>query len=384
MAQLNGLISKLTGSAGQFTFKRRAGRTIVSEKATTTTNPRTPAQQKHRMKWPNLIRMYAGISPLLNAAFENRPRRLSDYNMFVKMNFQASDVYLTRQEAAAGACVAAPYIITLGTLPSVRWTGSFGQARTDIALGTLALTRETTVREFSNAVVAGNADYNYGDQIAFITVEQQVNETTGNPECRFEGHSVVLDKSSDTHLYELVGSEGFSARQNCLAASLPDSFQGGYAWVHSRKDDSITRLSSQALSVRSDIYEAYSGEAAYRRAVATYGGEKDNFLTPSDTKSPTRTASPSAPTTAYAVALTASPSGAGTLSGAGTYQAGAEVTISATVASGYTFTKWSDGKTDNPRTLTVDSDIILTALFTAGETTGGGSGSGEQGPETGI
>ena len=34
MAQLNGLISKLTGSAGQFTFKRRAGRTIVSEKET--------------------------------------------------------------------------------------------------------------------------------------------------------------------------------------------------------------------------------------------------------------------------------------------------------------------------------------------------------------
>ena len=51
----------MVGSAGSMTFKRVAGRTIVSEKATVVTNPRTAAQQRHRMKWPNLIRMYAGI-----------------------------------------------------------------------------------------------------------------------------------------------------------------------------------------------------------------------------------------------------------------------------------------------------------------------------------
>ena len=95
MAQVAGILSKMTGSAGQFTFKRISGKTIVSEKVTTTTNTRTTAQQKHRMKWPNLIKMYAGVAPLLNCAFENKPQGLSDYNLFVKVNFPGTKVYLT-------------------------------------------------------------------------------------------------------------------------------------------------------------------------------------------------------------------------------------------------------------------------------------------------
>lgn len=41
------------------------------------------------------------------------------------------------------------------------------------------------------------------------------------------------------------------------------------------------------------------------------------------------------------------------------------VTIEATPASAYKFVRWSDGNTDNPRTMTVTSDINLTAEFTA-------------------
>ncbi len=39
MAILKGLISKLKGSAGDFTFRNSQGRTIVSEKITETTQP---------------------------------------------------------------------------------------------------------------------------------------------------------------------------------------------------------------------------------------------------------------------------------------------------------------------------------------------------------
>ncbi len=41
------------------------------------------------------------------------------------------------------------------------------------------------------------------------------------------------------------------------------------------------------------------------------------------------------------------------------------MTIEATPASAYKFVRWSDGNTDNPRTMTVTSDINLTAEFTA-------------------
>ncbi len=85
MAELRGILSKLSGSAGQFPFKRMNGHTIMSEKASITTVRRSRAQQHHGMKWPNRIKAYAGIATLLNCAFKNESKSVSDYNMFVNI-----------------------------------------------------------------------------------------------------------------------------------------------------------------------------------------------------------------------------------------------------------------------------------------------------------
>lgn len=53
----------------------------------------------------------------------------------------------------------------------------------------------------------------------------------------------------------------------------------------------------------------------------------------------------------------------GTVSGAGTYNYLANRTISATANYGYHFVQWSDGNTDNPRTLPLTQDTVLTAFF---------------------
>ena len=45
MAILKGIVSRLTGSAGNLTFRRQGGATILSEKNTNVTNTRTAAQQ---------------------------------------------------------------------------------------------------------------------------------------------------------------------------------------------------------------------------------------------------------------------------------------------------------------------------------------------------
>ena len=78
MAILKGIIRKMTGSAGQLTFKRLNGQTIVSEKISNVKNSRTAAQQRQRMKWVNIIRMYAGIAPLLKNGFEKKGATQSD------------------------------------------------------------------------------------------------------------------------------------------------------------------------------------------------------------------------------------------------------------------------------------------------------------------
>ncbi|MGN0186660.1 MAG: hypothetical protein ACI392_02815 [Paludibacteraceae bacterium] len=55
----------------------------------------------------------------------------------------------------------------------------------------------------------------------------------------------------------------------------------------------------------------------------------------------------------------------GTVTGSGTYPAGSEIVITATANEGYSFQKWHDGNTDNPRTISVTADATYTAIFAA-------------------
>ena len=53
----------------------------------------------------------------------------------------------------------------------------------------------------------------------------------------------------------------------------------------------------------------------------------------------------------------------GSVTGAGTYDGGSDVKIEAKANEGFVFVQWSDGVTENPRTLKVTSDMTLTAIF---------------------
>ncbi|MFD1002770.1 InlB B-repeat-containing protein [Ohtaekwangia kribbensis] len=70
-------------------------------------------------------------------------------------------------------------------------------------------------------------------------------------------------------------------------------------------------------------------------------------------------------TTKYTLAIATSPSDGGNVSGAGSYDAGSVATLTATPASGYTFTGWSGDVTgtDASTTVTMDGDKNVTASF---------------------
>ena len=282
MAILNGIIKKMTGSAGQLTFKTVNGQTVVSEKVTVVKNARTAGQQRQRMKWVNIIRMYSGIAPLLKNGFEKKMAQQSDYNMFVRLNSAASPVYLTKSEADGGGCIAAPYQITQGSLPSIAVTGEGAEAKTDIALGSLTISASTTVAEFAKAVVDNNADFNYGDQISFYDVLQRVNAETQIPYCQFSASYVVLDKNSAVKLLDQVNKAGFASVGGVLAHG-EDEGDGVFAWVHSRYDGGKTRVSTQFLINNNSLLDDYRSDDAYAEACKSYGGVSTVFLQPDGT-----------------------------------------------------------------------------------------------------
>ena len=282
MAILNGIIKKMTGSAGQLTFKTVNGQTVVSEKVTVVKNARTAGQQRQRMKWVNIIRMYSGIAPLLKNGFEKKMAQQSDYNMFVRLNSAASPVYLTKSEADGGGCIAAPYQITQGSLPSIVITGEGAEAQTDITLGSLTISPSTTVAEFAKAVVDNNADFDYGDQISFYDVLQRVNAETQIPYCQFSASYVVLDKNSAVKLLDQVNKAGFASVGGVLAHG-EDEGDGVFAWVHSRYDGGKTRVSTQFLINNNSLLDDYRSDDAYAEACKSYGGVSTVFLQPDGT-----------------------------------------------------------------------------------------------------
>jgi hypothetical protein len=67
----------------------------------------------------------------------------------------------------------------------------------------------------------------------------------------------------------------------------------------------------------------------------------------------------------YTLSVAANDPSMGTVSGSGGYRADSAASISATPNAGYRFERWSDGNTDNPRTVTVTQDASFTAEFAA-------------------
>ena len=270
----------MKGSAGSLTFRRSGGRTIVSERITETKVSRTEPQQRHRTKWANIVQMWKGLGPELRDAFSNKGAGRSDYNKFVSINMQRQAVYLAKSQVSGGACVAAPYQITQGSLPAIVITGEGRNAATNIFIADLTLGASTTVSDFSKSVVNNNPDYRYGDQISYFIIKQKVNEATGIPYCQFKANAVILDAANDAKLWEHVPKNGFSTVDGCIGHSGNDG-DCVFAWVHSRKSNGKTLVSPQQLINANSKLAEYQSDAAFLLAANSYGVGDGAFLTPS-------------------------------------------------------------------------------------------------------
>lgn len=283
MAIMSSILRNIKGSAGEVTFRVVNGQTVMSKKTTRAANTRTSAQQKQRVKWGNVVQTYKKVMPYVDKGFENKPKGVTDYNMFMKLNMQITDVYLTKQQVASSACVIDGYQITQGSLPSIKTTGMGANQVTDINLGTLTIDDTTTVAAFSQAVVSGNRHFDYGDQISFYEVTQEVNAVTNYPFVDCEASAVVLSKTSQTPLLTLVPKNAFLNVDGYLGHG-DSTDDGAFCWVHSRYKNAKTTVSTQFLLPHNSLLETYTSQEAYDAAVASYGGVSDYFLTPTSTE----------------------------------------------------------------------------------------------------
>ena len=272
----------MRGSIGNYTFTRVKGQTVVRQKVDKKSVPvRTRSQMLTRMQFANLIHLYQSFKGNLHPSFEGKSARMSDYNEFVRTNLNANQVYLTKEQTVQGGCVVAGYQVTRGSLPSVGVEfGSNNVPGSDIALGTLNLGNSTTLKAFSEAVVQNNAGWHQGDQLSVFIARQLMDATTGVPRVEIVSVEVTLDVNADTTLLgDVMDMSLFAVADGCLSLSGPLS--GGVAFVHSRKTQSGTKVSTQFFVVNNSILAQYQSAVAFEAAVRSYGGlTQDEFITP--------------------------------------------------------------------------------------------------------
>lgn len=265
-----------------------AGQQVTRELAAKVKNPRTPAQMIQRTKLSNLVNFYKSMRSWAKVgAFSNKPQRWSDYNAFVSANIGTQPAYLTKNQAAAGCAVVAPYIISRGSLPRVQTT--FNSVRTDfdsnIYVGELDTPVDFTLGEVSTAIIANNNGIMNGDQISIISVIQRTTET--GPFVIQRAYEFTLDTTSTQNMNDVLPSEVLAfqpatGEQNVLSHSAEEANMG-CAFIISRKVGGkiLTGDAQLALTPAAETFlGGYRTSAALQNAIASYGVGESNFLDP--------------------------------------------------------------------------------------------------------
>lgn len=276
-------IGKSKGSMGGLTYRYVSGETIGSAKVAFPKVPRTMRQMTRRIGWGNMVNFWQALENIWHPSFERAAGRVSDFNLFIGVN-QNRAPYLTKEESSKGGCVVAPYTLTEGTLNSIGMSvNEGGRITSNLNMGSLVLNDETTLTEFSGALIGNNNGWNYGDQLTAVLFLQTVDVITNIPKVVARAYEITLADDDQTMVLDLIGNnpECFSIDSNdklCFASAI----NGGGVYVHSRlAPDGTTQVSTQAVEVTNTLLSTYSTETKAIAAIQSYGGKTTTpFLTP--------------------------------------------------------------------------------------------------------
>lgn len=281
------------------------GQTRARELANSVTNPRTEAQMSQRIKWSNLVNFYRANASWMKYAFETKKANQSEYNKFMSVNVTASQIALTKDAAASGACIVYPYIMTQGSLPSIEWQNAPSVVKSNVFLAPNdTLEDYTTVGEFSDALIQYNPALREGDQLSFIRLTQMVNATTGYPYVIVRKYEMILSKTSAEALEDYWPVELFSApgtEEGNVLQVKKENRQGGFLMIISRTIGGKTYVSTQGVVIVNNeaFIQQYSSASAIQAAIQSYGDAEDAFL--SSTTAGTATQAPVSLSINYAI-----------------------------------------------------------------------------------
>lgn len=274
---------KIKGRVGDTTYYVSMNRQIARQ-ALNSSNygeaaRRSPSQQGRRVMWSNLVNFYKASKGWMAKAFESKLAKQTDYNRFMSANLPNSRIALTKAMASVSACVVDSFIISQGSLRSIQISKLAGSWQTDIALGGLKIGAETTVGEFSSALIKNNNWILEGDQLSFVSYQQYV-DANNAPHVICTAYEVTLNIASTEILRDYLPDFCSTSSSAGNLGSNTNISIGGFAYILSRNvGGGSLQVSTQKLITNNDILiSQYSSAINVKAAVDSYGVDADNFL----------------------------------------------------------------------------------------------------------
>ena len=302
MAKFHGFIKgDMKGNAGQLSFRQQDGMTIVSGRIYNNKSAgygASYAQREQRIRLAGLVNLYKALAAFEKKAWEGKPARVSDYNMFVKKNLSAANVYFTKEQASLGACYPMRCLVAQGSMSPIALTWITEDIVSDLALGEFVVESQATVGDLSAAIIDNNYGYKQGDKITFglcRIVWLQVGETRF-PSVQTEYIELTLDTTSEALVGE-VCSSAHASFSNADGKLTITAVGDACVIVHTREENNKLLCSTQnmVLQVRSGATQPYSTDEAKEAAAQSYGYQPTVLIQPGeyagggDTPTPTPT-----------------------------------------------------------------------------------------------
>lgn len=247
------------------------------------------------------------------------------------------------------------YLVSRGSLPTLAYQlGSSNNVNTGLKCDS-TLTTSSTVGQWSESLLSKNSYLREGDQLTFIFVYTDSQITFFN----YRIASIYLDTTSTETPGEAAGiiaQVGMSGADRIMSVEMSNSGTlCAAAVILSRDGSTQPQRSTQRMLVNETLLASYFASTLKASVAASY-----------QTKSTGRSVQDwpyeggDVPTTdtRLRILVSASPEAGGTVTGGGRYEEGAQVTLRATPAAGYTFDGWHSGG----ETLSVNATYTFTAV----------------------
>lgn len=278
------LLGYARGKVGDLVFSRRLGQQVTRAYNPSPLNPQSDAQMSQRTRLSGLVAAYRAMRIILDHSFTTRKEGATSYNAFVSANMAIAP-YLSKEQARQGVVIVLPYVVSRGVLSRIFVSGSGDNAYTNIGLGELVIDDDTTIAEFSQAVIQNNAGWEEGDQLTYFSVAQtSLPGQSQYPHVSAQKFKITLSLSNEETLRTYLPDYG-SATVNGFLGHGAHFAAGGFCWIHSRKDASgALQVSTQDLVCNIDNSQ-WTSPAQEEYAKRSYGVTPEDYLVPGSNSS---------------------------------------------------------------------------------------------------